>query len=241
VKEASPRRGSVSHLSDSIMGRLSFVLLLSAATSLGSGIGDPYEKVIAEKGTPRSEIQAGAVRILNYPDVTIRLRDNVVVAINAVASAPAPTGKPSNSPAQPPPAAERIAALKRDLKEAIARVNLIVNQPVPSVPRTPEMKVAWFGNGWFHPGAATPDFNIVDVRKTQETSQYDQSEFVTSPLNPGVAFPGSEVEFNSMTKFFYLDRSLPKKKLTEPEMIEINRLYRIIGHCDSQLRYLGAQ
>jgi len=223
------------------MRRLSCVLLLVTASLLGSGVGDSYEKVIAEKGAPKSEIQAGAVRILNYPDVTIKIRDNVVVSMNVVASPPAQSGKPPNSPAQRPPVAEQIAALRRDLKEAIARVNLIVNQPVPSVPRTPDIKVAWFGNGWFHPGAATPDFNNVDVRKTQETSQYDQSEYVSSPLNPGVAFPGSEIEFNSMTKFFYLDRTLPKKKLTEPEMIEINRLYRIIGHCDSQLRYLGAQ
>ncbi len=31
------------------------------------------------------------------------------------------------------------------------------------------------------------------------------------------------------------DRSLPKKKLTEDEMREINHLYRIIGQCEQQL------
>ena len=35
-----------------------------------------------------------------------------------------------------------------------------------------------------------------------------------------------------MTKFFYTNRSLPKRKLTEAEMIEINELYRIIGKCE---------
>jgi len=43
--------------------------------------------------------------------------------------------------------------------------------------------------------------------------------YVTSDLNPGVVFVGSEIEFNPMTKFFYIDRSLPKKKLTEAEML----------------------
>jgi hypothetical protein len=55
-----------------------------------------------------------------------------------------------------------------------------------------------------------------------------------------VAFPGDQVEFNSQLKFFYADRNVPKKKLTEAEMIEINRLYRIIGHCEEQLSLRGA-
>jgi|CZKI01.1.fsa_nt_gi hypothetical protein len=223
------------------MRHLACLLFLAATAALGSSVGDPYEKVVAEKGAPKSEIQAGAVRILNYPDVTIKMRDNVVVSINAVVSAPAQPSRPTNASAQRPSAMEQIATVKKELKDAIARVNLIVNQPVPSVPRTPELKVAWYGDGWFHPGAVTPDFSNVDVRKTQETSQYDRHEYVSSPLNPGVAFPGGEIEFNSMTKFFYLDRSVPKKRLTEPEMIEINRLYRIIGRCNAQLSALGAQ
>ncbi len=49
----------------------------------------------------------------------------------------------------------------------------------------------------------------------------------------------SELEFNSMTKYFYTDRRLPKKKLTGDEMLEINQLYRIIGHCNDQLSDLA--
>ena len=64
---------------------------------------------------------------------------------------------------------------------------------------------------------------------------YARHEYVTSNLNPGVDFVGAELEFNSMTKFFYSDRSVPKKKLAESEMLEINRLYRIIGQCEQQL------
>jgi hypothetical protein len=88
--------------------------------------------------------------------------------------------------------------------------------------------------GWFHAGAAKPDFNNVDVRTTQDTS-YGQHEYVTSDLNPGVVFRGAEVEFNSMTKYFYTDLTLPRKRLSDDEMSEINRLYRIIGRCEKQL------
>jgi hypothetical protein len=48
-----------------------------------------------------------------------------------------------------------------------------------------------------------------------------------------------DLEFNSMTKYFYLDRTLPKKKLTEAEMLEINKLYRVIGQCVVELNMLG--
>jgi len=54
-------------------------------------------------------------------------------------------------------------------------------------------------------------------------------EYVTSDLNPSEMFIGRELEFNAMTKAFYRDRTLPKARLSEADMIEINRLYRVIG------------
>jgi len=50
-----------------------------------------------------------------------------------------------------------------------------------------------------------------------------------------VVFISHDLEFNPMTKYFYTDRTVPKKRLTEDEMLEINRLYRIIGKCEQQL------
>ncbi len=118
---------------------------------------------------------------------------------------------------------------------AMQRVKAVVNQPVTKLPRKPYMRVAEFGpGGWFHPGAETPDFNAVDVRNSQQLP-YGKFDYVTSDLNPGVVFLGHELEFNSMTKYFYTDRSVPKKKLTEAEMLEVNRLYRIIGRCQQLL------
>ena len=89
------------------------------------------------------------------------------------------------------------------------------------------------------PGATTPNFNDVDIRKTQQFD-YDRFPYVALNSRPGTVYVGSQLEFNAMTKLFYTDRSLPKKKLSEPEMLEINRLYRIIGRTERQLNQLAA-
>lgn len=132
---------------------------------------------------------------------------------------------------------EQIAALKAERNEAVFSVQHIVNQPVTHLKRTPDMNARLFSPGWFHDGVVTPRFDAVDIRITQEFP-YAGRQYVTSDLNPGEAFLGDELEFNSMTKFFYTTRNVPKKKLTEAEMLEINRLYRIIGHCNQQLEEL---
>lgn len=133
--------------------------------------------------------------------------------------------------------AEQLAALRLDLTNAWQQVIQIVNQPVRAYARAADTQAAVYSPGWFHPGASTPDFNTVDVRKSQELI-YAKNAYVTSDLNPGVVFLGQDLEFNSMTKLFYVDRSLPKHKLSEAEMLEINRLYRIIGHCRGEIARL---
>jgi len=120
------------------------------------------------------------------------------------------------------------------MNEAIDQVQNIINQPVTSITQDSGMQVETYSPGWFHPGAIKPDFNTVDVRKTQQFP-YKQYQYVTSDLNQGQVFIGSDLEFNPMTKYFYTDRTVPKKKLSEDEMLEINRLYRIIGRCQGQL------
>jgi len=133
----------------------------------------------------------------------------------------------TNAPAQ-------TNSVQAEMEAAIHQVQKIVNQPVAAYRRGPDMLVSEFSPGWFHEGATKPDFNAVDIRATQETP-YDKHEYVTSDLNPNIVFIGRQLEFNSMTKYFYTNRSLPKKKLTQAEMEDINRLYRIIGRCEQQL------
>jgi hypothetical protein len=131
---------------------------------------------------------------------------------------------------------EQIAALQQQLTNAWHQVETIVNQPVPAFRREPGYDVSIYSPGWFHPGAIIPAFNTVDVRKSQELPY--TSPWVSSDLTPNVMFQGRDLEFNSMTKLFYTNRSLPKKKLNEAEMEQINSLYRTIGHSQSEIQRL---
>jgi len=163
----------------------------------------------------------------------IQMRIPVPLLLTGLLMAAAACAQPTNS------LQDRIADVQMDMDKAIAQVQKIVNQPVASYVLRPEMSVGTYRPGWFHEGANKPDFNNVDVRTSQEKI-YDKYDYVTSDLNPGVVFRGRDLEFNANTKYFYLDHSVPKKKLTEAEMLEINRLYRIIGRCEQQLARLQA-
>jgi hypothetical protein len=128
----------------------------------------------------------------------------------------------------------RIAVLQVQLTNAWHQVEAIVCQPVPAYRRDDSYRISIFSPGWFHPGAITPDFNRVDVRKTQE-SPYAAHPWVSSDITPTMMWHGSDLEFNSMTKLFYTNRDMPKKKLTDAEMVQINSLYRTIGQCQSEI------
>ncbi|HXS42584.1 MAG TPA: hypothetical protein VN766_20480 [Stellaceae bacterium] len=117
-----------------------------------------------------------------------------------------------------------ILNLNTDSTRTEQKVIEIVNQPITHLPRSGLVGV--FSPGWFHPGAIKPDFDRVDIHATQE---FPYQGHVTSNLNPTEMFIGDELEFNSMTKYFYTDRTLPKKRLSDAEMNEINDLYRAIG------------
>ena len=147
----------------------------------------------------------------------------LVVAVLATVAAGHGEGRAQDAPASPPAS---IAQLDADAAAAKQRVIEIVNKPITHLPRTDQP--ALFSPGWFHPGAEKPDFDTVDVRATQQFI-YDDDNYVTSDLNPTEMFIGRELEFNAMTKYFYVDRTLPKAKLSDAEMQEINRLYRVIG------------
>jgi len=120
------------------------------------------------------------------------------------------------------------------MNDAMEQVRHIVNQPVRHIKRTDDMLFVGTYPYWFHVGAQKPDFLNADVRRTQEFI-YDNNPYVTSQLNPGEVFASNELEFNRLTKYFYTDYGTPKKRLTEAEMEEVNRLYHVIGHCEQQL------
>ncbi len=132
---------------------------------------------------------------------------------------------------------DQLAALELELTNAWVGVLKIVNQPIRAFARTPDLKVSTFSPGWFHEGAGRPNFHTVDVRQTQEPLKASHP-YVTSDLNPGIVFLAQDLEFNATTKYFYTNRTLPKRRLSEPEMVEINRLYRIIGRCQREISWI---
>jgi len=131
---------------------------------------------------------------------------------------------------------DQIAALQLQLTNAWHQVETIINQPVRAYRRNPDYDVAVYSSGWFDPGAMTPNFNTVDVRQSQQLVYTDA--WVSSDLTVNMMFLGKDLEFNAMTKLFYTNRSLPKKKLSEAEMLQINSLYRTIGHCQTEIAQL---
>jgi hypothetical protein len=218
------------------LNKLIVLLCLVAATAFGSKVGDTYEQVLADNGSPKSQIDGGSVKILNYPPQSIKIKDGVVVSITVMASSP----KATESGQTPIPSAEdKIGKAQRDLRDAIEKVKGIINQPVPMVPRNFRMKVEAL-DAFFPDPATKPDFNSVDV-KTTRRQDYDQFEFVCLKSNPSVVWVGKTLEFNPSTRYFYEDLSVPKKKLTDDDMAEINRLYKIIGRCEAELRPLGIE
>ncbi len=63
------------------------ILVLSSllgTCAFAAKVGDSYDQVLAEKGKPAGQIVAGNSQVLTYADVSIRLRDKVVVEIKSI-------------------------------------------------------------------------------------------------------------------------------------------------------------
>lgn len=133
-----------------------------------------------------------------------------------------------------------------EIDSATAKIKQIANQPVAPVERA-NLTGYWVNRGskWI-PGWAQqiidlmkgpPEVNFAtaDVRISQRSWAQETTE---NPDNP-VFFVGLKTEplfyraekvgFNLDLLRFYEDLALPKKQLTEDELIEINRLFRIIA------------
>jgi len=56
-------------------------LAMAVCAAAAIEIGDSYDKVIAELGTPAGKLEAGPTMVLRYPECTVRLKDGLVTAI----------------------------------------------------------------------------------------------------------------------------------------------------------------
>ena len=115
-------------------------------------------------------------------------------------------------------------AARAEMDAAMGRVRGIVNQTPPTVPRPPPDAESYHYG--FHPGALMPDFAHADLYSTRELWKGD---YVNMDTAPGIFYRSADCEFNPQTKFFYTNRDVPKKKLTDAEIAEVVRLYRAIA------------
>jgi hypothetical protein len=122
---------------------------------------------------------------------------------------------------------------QQEMTQTVFRVQAIVNQ-VPATCSPPEP-----GEGskivGLHEGAIKPDFNTVDVSKSQDAYEKYSERALSVEGAPNVYYLCKDCEFNIQLKYFYTRRDLAKKKLTTNEMQEINRLYRILGNDEKQI------
>ncbi|HTO03832.1 MAG TPA: thioredoxin family protein [Opitutus sp.] len=81
--------------------RLFLALGLVAACTIQAAvkIGDSYEEVIAEKGAPGGEMNARGLKILVYPEITIKLKGGKVVSLEAPKDAIIAPDAPADEPA----------------------------------------------------------------------------------------------------------------------------------------------
>ncbi len=64
--------------------KLPTVALIFTATAgllLAVETGDTYEKVVGEKGSPSTKMEMGDVTLMKYPDMTIKLKEGIVVSV----------------------------------------------------------------------------------------------------------------------------------------------------------------
>jgi hypothetical protein len=226
------------------------ILVLGAVRGLCLSEGETFDQVIAEKGQPASQMAVGTRRILNYPDAVVKLDGDVVVSFRSV-DRPTPTpapgfARPVQRPftgAQPPdagPMPTSLSEARRKLETALANAREIINQPVPSVPVTPQMlkNSEQHLDGWMYLPAQTPAFMFAHVEDTQALDTWG-AEWVTCNLTPGLAFRAKDLETNAQTRFFYMDLTLPKKRLSAEEMAQLDVIYHQIGMYAAYLQRAG--
>lgn len=215
-----------------------FCFFISAATACAAQIGQTYHQILEKYGQPWGRIEAGSIRILRYPRQTIKLKDNQVIEVSAIA--PSAVRDRAQTTAQGIGSSAlaahlEIAAIRLKRARTEDRIRTLVNQPPPGVPRTVRMRVQTISGAWYPETATAPDYATADVRTSQQKN-YDGRGYLATGSNPGLAYFGDELEFNPVLNYFYVDRSVPKRKLTSAEMDQINGLFREIADCDKRLK-----
>lgn len=111
-----------------------------------------------------------------------------------------------------------------DFDKTTHQVQGIVNQ-TPAIVANPPPGAEVF-HYLIHDGANPPDYKAENLQGTRELWK---GQYVYMEDAPGVYYRGADCEFNAQTKYFYLNRKVPKKRLTDAEYQELTRLFRQLG------------
>ncbi len=121
-------------------------------------------------------------------------------------------------------------AVRAEFDKTTRQVQAIVNQAPPVVaPPTGHKEVYHYA---YHPGANKPDYNADNLIATREIWKGDYAYLEDVP---GVFYRSADCEFNPQTKFFYLSRTVAKKKLSDAEYKELTRLYHLLGQQEKAM------
>jgi hypothetical protein len=80
---------------------------IAGAPAPATRVGETYQQVLSERGHPSSEMAGGTIRVLYYPDGSVKLRNDVVVEVKVAANtreAAAASSGGSSAPTGEPPA-----------------------------------------------------------------------------------------------------------------------------------------
>ena len=121
-------------------------------------------------------------------------------------------------------------AARAEFDKTTRQIQGIVNQaPQIVVPPPGSTEVYKYG---FHPGANKPDYNAENLIGTREIWKGDYAYLDGAP---GVFYRSADCEFNPQTKYFYLSRTVAKKRLSDAEYKELTRLYHLLGQQEKAM------
>ena len=127
------------------------------------------------------------------------------------------------------------AGARAEFDKTTKKVQGIVNQAPQMVTPPPGSTEVY--KYWYHPGANRPDYNVTNLIGTREILKGD---FAYLEGAEGVFYRSADCEFNPQTKYFYLSRTVAKKRLTDAEYAELTRLYHLLGEQEKAIANVPA-
>ncbi len=122
------------------------------------------------------------------------------------------------------------AAARAEFDRTTRQVQAIVNQAPPMVPKPAADADVYHYS--YHPGANQPDYNAENLLGTREIWK---GEYAYIEAAPNVYYRSADCEFNPQTKYFYLSRTMAKKRLSDAEYAELTRLYHLLGQQEKAI------